>query len=215
MRIIGRIILIFGGIIALLWVSAIIMVVYNSIQLSIYGADVYSTASTNVSSGPKNITVYVPVMLDGNGEIMKMYESPNIIGNLTASVIDSEYGKALKVSGTGGQIEIKEARSHVKNNSTFNFSISMSTLQNKLGQRFDLNRNTIDTAITIDEKKRQWDFNISTWVYSDNEIEDFSFSFKRFGSSSSLELKMQNDTQKLIVGWQVVNLTSRVILWDY
>ncbi len=184
MRIIGRIILIFAGIIALLWVSAIIMIIYNSIQLSIYGADVYSTASTNVSSGPENITIYIPVMLDRNGEIMKMYESPNITGNLTASIIDSEYGKALKVSGTGGQIEIKESRNQVKNYSTFNFSLSMSTLQNKLGRHFDLNRNTIDTAITIDEKKRQWDFNISTWVYSDNEIEDFSFSFKRVGSST-------------------------------
>jgi hypothetical protein len=40
-------------------------------------------------------------LLDENKTVLKMYENPEITGNVTTAVIDTEYGKALMISRSG------------------------------------------------------------------------------------------------------------------
>lgn len=57
--------------------------------------------SINITSGSEKITLYIPVLLDETGKVLEMYEKPSITGNATTAVVDTDYGKALKISGTG------------------------------------------------------------------------------------------------------------------
>lgn len=59
-----------------------------------------SSASIYIKSG-ENITIYVPVLLDANRSVLKMYENPTIEGDVTTSIIDAEKGKAIKINGSG------------------------------------------------------------------------------------------------------------------
>ncbi|HUV83557.1 MAG TPA: hypothetical protein VMW53_10865 [archaeon] len=63
--------------------------------------DATTSTSINIESSAENITIYVPVLLDENKNVLKMYENPEITGNVTTAVIDTEYGKALMISGSG------------------------------------------------------------------------------------------------------------------
>jgi hypothetical protein len=71
--------------------------------LFFFGHQEDATTSTGISieSSAENITIYVPVLLDENKNVLKMYENPEITGNVTTAVIDTEYGKALMISGSG------------------------------------------------------------------------------------------------------------------
>jgi len=71
--------------------------------LFFFGAQDEATTSTGISieSSAENITVYVPVLLDENKTVLKMYETPEITGNVSTAIIDTEYGKALMISKTG------------------------------------------------------------------------------------------------------------------
>ncbi len=55
----------------------------------------------NITSGSEKITLYIPVLLDETGKALEMYQKPAITGNATTAVVDTDYGKALKISGTG------------------------------------------------------------------------------------------------------------------
>ena len=63
--------------------------------------DATTSTSIHIESSAENITIYVPVLLDENKNVLKMYENPEITGNVTTAVIDTEYGKALMISGSG------------------------------------------------------------------------------------------------------------------
>lgn len=63
--------------------------------------DASTSASIYLESGAEKITIYVPVLLDENKNVLKMYENPTITGSATTSLIDTEYGKALKISRSG------------------------------------------------------------------------------------------------------------------
>jgi len=71
------------------------MFITNSLQ------DATTSTSIYIESSAENITIYVPVLLDENKTVLKMYENPEITGNVTTAVIDTEYGKALMISGSG------------------------------------------------------------------------------------------------------------------
>jgi hypothetical protein len=42
-----------------------------------------TSASIYLESGAENITIYVPVLLDENKNVLKMYDTPVITGNVT------------------------------------------------------------------------------------------------------------------------------------
>ena len=60
-----------------------------------------SSISIRIESSSENITIYIPVLLDENKTLLKMYENPEITGNVSTAVIDTEYGKALMISQIG------------------------------------------------------------------------------------------------------------------
>lgn len=63
--------------------------------------DSSTSASIYLESSAEKLTIYVPVLLDENKKVLKMYEKPTITGNVTTAVIDTEYGKALMISRSG------------------------------------------------------------------------------------------------------------------
>lgn len=101
------ILLIFIGILLVIAVVGAVGIVLghnSSISLSFFfGPQENATTSTSISieSSTENITIYVPVLLDENKTVLKMYENPQITGNVTTAVIDTEYGKALMISESG------------------------------------------------------------------------------------------------------------------
>ena len=63
-----------------------------------------TSASIDWESSAENITIYVPVFLDENNNILKMYENSHITGNagnITTAIVDTEHGKALKINKSG------------------------------------------------------------------------------------------------------------------
>lgn len=64
-------------------------------------ANASSSAYIYLEPSADKITIYVPILLDENKNVLKMYESPTIEGNFTTTIIDTEHGKALKISGSG------------------------------------------------------------------------------------------------------------------
>ncbi len=83
--------------------SAVFMANSPLSLLFFFGAQYDATTSTGISieSIAENITIYVPVLLDENKTVLKMYETPEITGNVSTAIIDTEYGKALMISRTG------------------------------------------------------------------------------------------------------------------
>lgn len=69
---------------------------YNRIQ-----QEARTSTSIDILSGTEEITIYVPVLLDEKKNVLKMYEIPTTAGNVTSSIIDTKYGKALKINGSG------------------------------------------------------------------------------------------------------------------
>lgn len=63
-----------------------------------------TSASIYIESSAENFTIYVPVFLDENKTVLKMYETPAIRGNsskVTTAIIDTEYGEALQIRRSG------------------------------------------------------------------------------------------------------------------
>lgn len=101
------ILLIFIGILlVIVVVGAVGIVLENNSSISLsffFGPQEEATTSTSISieSSTENITIYVPVLLDENKTVLKMYENPQITGNVTTAVINTEYGKAFMISRSG------------------------------------------------------------------------------------------------------------------
>ena len=101
------ILLIFIGILLVIAVVGAVGIVLghnSSISLFFFfGAqeDASTSTSIHIESSTENITIHVPVLLDENKNVLKMYETPQITGNVTTAVIDTEYGKAFMISRLG------------------------------------------------------------------------------------------------------------------
>ncbi len=66
--------------------------------------DASTSALIFLESNTENYTIYIPVLLDENKTILKMYENPAIRGNsskVTTAIIDTEYGEALQIRRSG------------------------------------------------------------------------------------------------------------------
>jgi len=179
-------------------------------------------ASVYLESSAENITIYVPVLLDENNKVLKMYDTPVIIGKVTTSILDTEHGKALKISKSGksnnNEIHFQEQDEKLKEDAQTpeqksdeffsRFTISMS------------NYKAPDHFISMPP-----DPNIDAWVYSDTEIDKFSFSFdidprttlyeSDMGSAGiALGISPQGWWVHLRKGWQEVKLSRGQIAWD-
>ena len=69
----------------------------------------YTTGNSNrmvMASNTEEMTLYVPILLDDKGNVLEMYEHPIVTGDTTTAIIDTQYGKALKISGSAGDVGI-------------------------------------------------------------------------------------------------------------
>ena len=175
---------------------------YNEVIGNIHAFGLFNSSSTDsiyIKSDSERITLYVPVMLDEKGEMLKMYENPIITGNLTTSVINTEHGKALKINGSGGEIKIIQDIGNlgsIENDYQFveGLTISMS--------------NSTPPG-------KEMVFNADAWVYSETEVRDFRLFFSRSGAYHGKTLfirtgspwtSREKDSQRLTKGWQLVKL---------
>lgn len=169
---------------ALMFVS---VVKYANTDVSIY-----------ISSGDKNTTVLVPVLFE-NGTLMEMYGNPGISGNATTEIIDTDHGKALKISlsgstnvnmkQTGGLATDPEANEKFVNG--FTLSTSNATNYGNINGR-----------------------PVYAWVYSEGNGTLFSFSIKRDnGWGREIRISTERET-KLNRGWQNVSLSVGSLMYD-
>ena len=159
----------------------------------------YASTSTSVKiiSDSDNITLYIPVMMDNNGNVLEMYESPTITGSATVAVINTKYGPALKIKGNSKEIEIDTIQKHgiqqgYETNEKFieGFSISISNLS-----LYD----NVTYPLAVD-----------VWVFSDNEIKDCSI---RYNIDTGREIKLSMFTEYdlgLRQEWQKVRLSRSI-----
>lgn len=161
-----------------------------------------SSTSIYISSG-QMIYLIVPLMLDENGNILKMFDNPIISGNLTTSMVNTEYGKALRINGTGGEIRMIQddgLLASLENESRFldGFTITMSN----------------NTVIGLDTP-----FTYQALVYSGNDVQDFRLIYSRSGGQSGklVYVRTGNQSQpseistKLGKGWLYINLYGDII----
>lgn len=161
-----------------------------------------SYALIYVSSGP-GITLVVPLMLDENGEILKMYEKPIVNGNLSTSIVNTEYGKALRINGSGGEIKMIQdygIPGSVDNEYRFlqGFSITMSN----------------NTVIGMDVP-----FSYETLAYSETDVKDFRLFLSRSSGQSGKIIYIRTGNQgpgyetsiRLAKGWQYIKLYGDTI----
>jgi hypothetical protein len=84
-------------IIAMVWSNSIMGLYFILIPQQ----EASTSASISLESSNENFTIYVPVLLDENKTVLKMYENPMIIGRAKTSLIDTEHGKALMIGRAG------------------------------------------------------------------------------------------------------------------
>jgi hypothetical protein len=81
-------------------ILTLVVLIFSSLMFFSVAKYATTDVSIDISSGDGEITVYIPVLLE-NGTIMEMYRNPAILGNATTEVIDTDHGKAFKISGSG------------------------------------------------------------------------------------------------------------------
>ncbi|CAG0954565.1 MAG: hypothetical protein OIN86_06295 [Candidatus Methanoperedens sp.] len=81
---------------------AVFMLFSYAYVLFTSGGEYAITASgVSIDTDNKTATVYVPVFTDSKGAALDVYDGSEIFGNATYEIIDTDYGKAMKVTATG------------------------------------------------------------------------------------------------------------------
>ena len=179
-------------------IGLIILVLFFYTMLFISIADyASSTTSIHVSSDTGEMTLYVPVLLDDRGNVLEMYEHPEVTGDITTAIIDTKYGKALKISGSSGDVGIDIRQSHgiqmgKQLEEAFDgFSVSMSDYTiGKKGQMTDIR---IYSAVDVN--------NVSISLSLDNG----------WGEIVTIETEQNIDLSE---GWQVAKLSVSNLCYD-
>jgi len=146
--------------------------------------------SIDISSTDGNTTVLIPVILE-NGIVMEMYGKPAISGNAVTEIIDTDHGKAFKISGSGPiEIKMKQtggwlARDPEANEKFNGFTLSTCNVTGFLGIH-----NPIDA-----------------WIYSEEDGTMFSLSIQRSDGMGRYKLITTQRKEKLIAGWQEVKFS--------
>lgn len=175
---------------------SILILLFSSFMLSSIAHYATTSASIKILTGSENTSVYVPVFMYDTGDVLEMYTKPTIKGDSSTAIIDTEYGKALKINGSGA-IEIDMSQKHT--------SVT--------------NPNEIEKYLN-DLKFSMSDYSwsrkggtVETWVYSEDAAE-FSFTVKQdngWGRETSLIMEKPKNLTK---GWQAVVLTVRTMWYD-
>lgn len=158
-------------------------------------------------------------MLDENMNVLKMYDTPVITGNVTTAIVDTEHGKALKISKSG-QLNIYEGKNEIHFQQHHGRLKEDKQTSDEFFRRFTISMsNYTSPGHFIDMPSDEFDSKIDAWVYSDSEIEKFSFYFGLDPKNSNINriaLSIMTDEGRVHLrkGWQVVNLSLGKLMWD-
>ncbi len=157
-----------------------------------------TSISLHISSDGGKLTVYVPVLLDENGDVPEMFERAKITGSATSTIIDTDRGKMLKILGAGvidivmgqsGSILVRESAENEKFMNGFTLSTSNAT-------RYGLIRQA------------------DAWVYSEEEGTVLRLSVRRDnGWGKDMRITTGQDVI-LTRGWQSVGLSVTNLMND-
>jgi len=176
--------------------TGIILIIFIILILFIFPGIPYARTSTHIVLNNEKSTVYVPVLLDEKGHVTEMYKRLKITGNATTAIIETEHGKALKISGTGLiKINTEESQRRPQHtpdaidNFLKGFAISMS-----------------DDTLSLDSHV------IKVWVYSEDDGTEFTFDVLRHsGWGKALSVHAH---QELVRGWQTVDFSVKTLILD-
>jgi hypothetical protein len=135
------------------------------------------------------------VLLD-DGEVLEMYEHPTVNGEAATAIIDTQYGKALRITGSGDvEIHMQQSlgiqRGKQPDEAFGGFSLSMGNY-------------------TVGENDRTTDIRI----YIAGEVDNLGISFSMdtgWGQILEIDNEKDNDPGE---GWQVVRLVVSVFCYD-
>jgi len=144
--------------------------------------------SIHVSS--RQSTLYVPVLLDDNGKVMEMYHKPAVSGSASATVIDTDHGKALRITGSG-DIGIQIRQTYAK-------ALKDPGDAEKFINGFALSM--VNNAVPQDNLRE-------IWVYSENGGEVLSYLVNRDTISGKYIMMQTREPVRLVMGWQTVRLS--------
>jgi len=175
----------------------ILVLLFFTLMFSIIADYASSSTSIHVSSDTDEMTLYVPVLLDDKGNVLEMYEHPEVTGDITTAIIDTKYGKALKISGSSGDVGIDIRQSH---------GIQ---LGKQLEEAFD-GFSVSMSDYTVGKDVQMTDIRI----YSAVEVNNLSISLSLdngWGNINTIETEQNIDLSE---GWQVVGLSVSNMCYD-
>ncbi|MCZ7380893.1 MAG: hypothetical protein O8C64_04880 [Candidatus Methanoperedens sp.] len=192
---------------------AVFMLFSYAYVLFTSGGEYAITASgVSIDTDNKTATVYVPVFIDSKGAVLDVYGGSEIFGNATYEIVDTEYGKAMKVTATGNiLIFTKHPEGAKRSNREVNrylkdFGLSMSDFKPLEGDATEI------LPVKIMPKT-------GIWVYSDSEIKSLNLMLGRdsgVGISYSMGFPYYERSNNMMVpmsltrGWQRIELETTI-----
>ena len=151
-----------------------------------------------IKQNAKIISYLVLVILE-DGILMEMYGNPAISGYSIAEIIDTDHGKAFKISGSGPI--------GIKMNQTGGWLAHDLEAEEKFVNGFTLSTSNNTRFGEIHDP-------VDVWIYSEEDGTMFSISNKRDnGGGRDMRISTQRK-EKLIRGWQVVRLSVGSMMYD-
>jgi len=153
--------------------------------------------SIDILSGDGKITVFIPVLLE-KGTLMGLYEKPSILGNATTEIINTDYGKVFKISGSGSiLINLKQT------------GTVMATSEEE-DEKF-VNGFTLSTSNATNYFKNSGS-HVAAWVYSEEDGTQLKLSIIRDnGWGKQIIIKTEQEVKR---GWQEVGLAISNLWYD-
>ncbi len=179
----------------------VLVLFYPSIILVSIAHYASTSESVHIEAGNEKTILYVPVLLDENGEVLEMFEKPAITGNATTAIIDTDYGKALKISGSG-VIGINMRQTH-----------GIPEKTQEATEKF-MNGFTISTSDSTHYGDIKGSQTVDIWVYSEDDGTGLSFSVSRDNGWGAVLSLYTEEHRRLTEGWQVVRLSGGTIMYD-
>ncbi|MCD4845464.1 MAG: hypothetical protein K8R25_13365 [Methanosarcinales archaeon] len=175
----------------------ILVLLFFTLMFSIIADYASSATSIHVSSDTGEMTLYVPVLLDDKGNVLEMYEHPEVTGDTTTAIIDTKYGKALKINRLSGDVGINMRQSH---------GIQLGKQLEEVFDGFSISM----SDYTVGKDVQMTDIRI----YSATEVNNLSISLSLdngWGKINTIETEQNIDLSE---GWQVVRLSVSNMWYD-
>jgi len=175
----------------------ILVLLFFTLMFSVIADYASSATSIHVGSDTDEMTLYVPVWLDDKGNVLEMYEHPEVTGDITTAIIDTKYGKALKVSGSSGDVGIDIRQSH---------GIQLGKQLEEVFDGFSVSM----SDYTVGKKGQMTDIRI----YSAVEVDNISISLSLDNGWGEIVIIETEQNIDLSEGWQEVKLSVSNLCYD-